>query len=231
MYTRSVRDTAIALRRDGFTYTYIADQLHISKSTLSGWLADVPFAPNQATIESIGSAKAKAAEKRVSMRQNEFLQIEKEVELEIGEVTDRDLFMFGLGLYLGEGSKTNSTIRIVNADPKVIQISVAWFLSLGLTIEHFLLTLHLYPDSDIEKCLHFWSTTTTIPICQFGKVQIDTRDNKKAVNTGKLPYGTAHLGVRSLGKKEFGVVFSRKIQSWTEEVIRKRSGISLMVEQ
>ena len=178
---------------------------------------------NQETLDSLGKAKSVAAEKKVAFRQEEFLRIENEARTEIKDVSDRDLFMFGLGLYLGEGSKTNSTVRIVNADPKVIQIAMAWFLSLGLTIEHFLLTLHLYPDSDIEKCLHFWSTTTNIPICQFGKVQIDRRENKKAINVRKLPYGTAHLGVRSLGKKEFGVVFSRKIQSWTDEVIRKKA--------
>ena len=125
---------------------------------------------NQETLDSLGKAKSVAAEKKVAFRQEEFLRVENEARTEIKDVSDRDLFMFGLGLYLGEGSKTNSTVRIVNADPKVIQIAMAWFLSLGLTIEHFLLTLHLYPDSDIEKCLHFWSTTTNIPICQFGKV-------------------------------------------------------------
>lgn len=140
--------------------------------------------------------------------------------MDIGEVSRRDLFMFGLGLYLGEGSKTHDITRIVNSDSNVILLAIAWFHGRGVSREQFFLTVHLYPDSDVEKSLQFWSRTTTIPRSQFGKVQIDTRLNKKRSMAGKLPYGTAHLTIRSSGRKEFGVVFARKIQAWNDEVAR-----------
>ena len=39
----------------------------------------------------------------------------------------RDLFMAGVGIYIGEGTKTNGIVRIINADPKIIKFMVKWF--------------------------------------------------------------------------------------------------------
>ena len=54
---------------------------------------------------------------------------------------------------------------------------------------------------------------------QFTKNTIDTR-KKKPSKRGKLPYGTAHLTVRSNGNKEFGFFLGRRIQAWSDVVMR-----------
>jgi len=215
-----MREEALAMRKSGFAYSDISKKTGLSKSTLSGWLSGAPYNPNKQTIERVGKAIAAANAKKTKIRQEETEATRKAAFLDIGEVSNRDLFMFGLGLYLGEGAKTHEITRIVNADPTVIHLAMKWFHGIGVTREQFLLTIHLYPDSDIEKCLQFWSHTTTIPRSQFGKVQIDRRTNKVKSRAGKLPYGTAHLSVRSLGRKEFGVILARKIQAWTDEAAR-----------
>ncbi len=123
--------------------------------------------------------------------------------------------MLGLGLYIGEGTKSHYIIRVINANPKVIRLAIRWFEDcLGLSKKNFSLRIHLYPDNDVEKCLKFWSKYTNIPISQFRKTQIDTR-KKKESKRGKLPHGTAHLTVKSNGKKEFGVFLFRKIREWS----------------
>jgi|SRR3989338_91849 len=221
MHQASVREKALDLRGRGYSYSYISLATGLSKSTLSEWLGKVPYSPNTEVIERIGKALAISGEKKAALKRNSIEKAAKEAKKEIGAMTKRDLFIFGLGLYLGEGSKTNGITRVTNADPAVILLALAWFTSLGIMRPQFFVTLHLYPDSDVQKCLQFWSKTTSIPLSQFGKVQIDRRTNKRINRAGKLPYGTAHLGVRSLGKKEFGVFLSRKIQAWTDEVFRK----------
>ena len=218
MHKPSFKETALILRKQGFAYSYISKRTGLSKSTLSDWLSEVPYRPNQQTVKRIGKAIAAANAKKIRARQEETEEIRRDALLEIGEMSKRDVFMYGLGLYLGEGSKTQDITRVVNSDPDVIYLAITWFYGLGVLREQFTIRIHLYPDSDIEKSLQFWSRATTIPRSQFSKVQIDTRLNKRKYKAGKLPYGTAHLTVRGLGRKEFGVVFARKIQAWNDGV-------------
>lgn len=221
MHKTSVKEKVFQLRHAGYSYSHIASQTGLSKSTLSDWLAEVPYHPNKHTLDTIGKARATSGEIKTQIKQRSILKARQEAESDIGTLSKRDLFMFGIGLYLGEGSKTANVVRVVNSDVSVIRLAIAWLESLGVLRNQFRMTIHLYPDSDVNKCLQFWSEATTIPLDQFAKPQIDRRKNKKANKEGKLPYGTAHLGVRSGGRKEFGVFFLRKILGWIDSATRK----------
>ena len=209
------------MRLAGYSYSYIASQTGLSKGTLSGWLARVPYTPNSETVRAIGKARAASGEKIAKKKLETFVVARQEAVEEIGAVSRRDLFMFGLGIYLGEGGKAQEQIRLVNSDPRVIRFAIAWFRSFGLDTKNFVIKLHLYPDSDVEKCIEYWGEVAGIPEQQFLKTQIDWRKGKKTYKLGKLPYGTAHLGIRCLGDKKFGVFFSRKILAWIEEMAKK----------
>ena len=219
MHTPSIREKALALRKNGFSYTYISSKTGLSKSTLSGWLTEIPYTPNKETVATFGKARAAASARRAELRQESIQEIRKVATKDIGKISQRDLFIFGVGLYLGEGCKTNSQVRMINSDPRVIQTTIAWFRMLGVEKNQFKLRLHLYPDSNIKQSLQFWSHTTSIPVSQFQKHQIDNRIDKKAKNRRKLPFGTAQLTVQSGGRKEYGVLFFRKIQLWNEVVL------------
>ena len=145
-------------------------------------------------------------------------EIKRKATCEVGDLSDRDLFRFGLGLYMGEGAKTHDIVRIANADPAIIKCMVAWFKSLGVKKSQFSARVHLYPDSNVSKSLQFWSEVCALPISQFQKTSIDKRIDKKKKKDGKLPFGTLHLGVRAGGRKEFGVLFSRRILALLEVV-------------
>lgn len=221
MHKRSTRELAIALRKSGYSYQYISDKTGISKSTLSGWLTDIPYTANTETVAVQGKARAAAGERKAVIRQTEMHNIRTNAETEIGELSQRDLYMLGLGLYVGEGTKTHNIIRVANSDPRVMQCMVAWFLGLGVRKSQFTARLYLYPDSNEAESLQFWSKTINIPQSQFQKTYIDRRMGKRAKKEGKLPYGTLHLGVRSDGRKEYGVLFFRRIQSLSEIVLKR----------
>jgi len=213
------KEKAIELRKAGHSYNYIVDKVRVSKSTLHHWLADIPYTPNKETVARIGKARAKSGEVKSRIKRESIKRARIEAKKDIGSVSKRDLFMLGLGLYIGEGGKTHDTVRIINANPNVIKVSVRWFEEVcGVTRKHFSLIIHLYPDNDIEESLGYWSEITGIPRGQFGKTQIDRRKNKKMAKRGKLPHGTAHLYVRSCGNKDFGVFLSRKIHAWMQEM-------------
>lgn len=211
---------AIELRKEGHSYNYIAPRVGVSKSTLAIWLANIPYTPNTQTIERIGKARAASGAAKSKQKIDSLRRAWEEARDDIKKVSPRDLFMLGLGLYMGEGAKSLVTTCFVNANPAIIILIVRWFIKgIGLTQKHIRIRLHLYPDNDLEDSLVFWSTATGIPREQFLQSVIDRRSDKRAVKAGKLPHGTAHLTVHSLGEKRFGVFLARKISAWSDIVL------------
>ncbi len=220
-HANTIRETVLKLRKEGHSYGYISELTGMSKSTLSGWLHGVLYTPNKITVERIGKARAASSLVKAKIKIESTERAIEEAKKDIGGITKRDLFMLGIGIYTGEGTKTNDIVRVINADPKIIKFIVKWFKKImGLQMENFRIRLHLYPDNNIKQCIKFWSVASGIPINQFQKTSIDERKNKKMLKRGKLPYGTAHLSIRSNGKKEFGVFLARKINAWMGEVLK-----------
>ncbi len=217
----TIREQVFILRRQGYSYSYISQKTNVTKSTLSGWLSGVPYKPNKEMIEKIGKARSISSHRKSQQKIESIKKAEEEAKKEIGKLSQRDLFMLGIGIYIGEGTKTHDIIRVINSDPKIIKFAVKWFKEVcGLETKNFRIRIHLYPDNNIKECLEFWSQNSGIPLVQFQKTQIDLRKDKKKFKRGKLPHGTAHLSIRSNGVKEFGVLLARKINGWIKEVLK-----------
>ena len=221
------KTAAIELRKAGHSYNHIAASVGVSKGTLAVWLADIPYPPNAKTIERIGKARAASGEVKSRLKRESFGRARKEARTDIGTISRRDLFMLGLGLYIGEGAKSTMQTCFVNSNPAIINLLIKWFIrAVGLKRENLRMRLHIYPDCSEERSLQFWSEATTIPRSQFFKTLVDWRKDKKAFKSGKLPHGTAHLTVNSLGEKRFGVFLARKILAWSDEVLgTKNAGV------
>ena len=220
-HANTTREEVFKLRKEGHSYSYISQKTGMSKSTLSGWLFGIPYIPNQTTIDRIGKARAASGQVKAKIKIESIKKAEEEAKKEIGGLTKRDLFMLGIGIYIGEGAKTFDIVRVINADPKIIKFTVRWFEEVcGLSKKNFKMRLFLYPDNNIKQSVKFWSDVSGIPIDQFQKTHIDERKDKKIFKRGKLPHGTAHLNVISNGKKEFGVFLARKINAWIGEVLK-----------
>ena len=226
MYNRGMAKThakmvAIEMRKAGHSYNYIAPRAGVSKSTVGIWVANIPYVPNAETIARIGKARAASGAEKNRIKRESFQRAREEAQDDIQQVSTRDLFMLGLGLYIGEGTKSTQDMRFVNANPFVINLIIRWFIeALGLSKEHLRVRLHLYPDSDEEASIAFWAQVTGIPVSQFFKSVVDVRQSKRVKKAGKLPYGTAHLSIKSLGDKRFGVFLARKIMAWSDIVLQ-----------
>ena len=143
--------------------------------------------------------------------------------MNVGKLSSRDLFMLGIGIYLGEGSKSQEEIRVVNADPTILRAAIEWLKEFGkVQQQHFRVGVHGYPDHNINELVNFWSKTLNIPTEQFIKTTIDIRENKSNQKKRKLPYGTAHLYIRGGGTLESGVKgLHRKIMGWIGSSIKQ----------
>src|SRR3989344_3364206 len=213
----SLKANAIKLRNIGYSYSMIHDKLGVSKSTLSNWLSFIPFKPNQEVMEKIGKAKLKSGLFKKNQKMKEVKEMRDLAKKELGKIAKRDLWLLGIGLYLGEGNKSYEQIRISNSDPHIIKTAIKWFKEIcELKDENFSPVAHIYPDNNIKKTINYWSKITGINKKQFGKTQIDIRRDKIVFKKNSLPYGTLHLRIRSHGKKEFGRRLHRRITGWIE---------------
>lgn len=195
----------------------ISQKIGVKKSTLSNWLNKIPYSPNKEVIKRIGSAKLKSALFKHNQKMNEIAEMRILAKEDLGKITKRDLWLFGIGLYLGEGNKSNEQIKFSNSDPEAIKIAVMWFKKIcHLGNENLNPVVHIYPDNNVEKTISYWAKITSIPKEQFGKTYVDGRINKSKTKRKTLPYGTIHLRIKSYGEKEFGRRLHRRIMGWIE---------------
>lgn len=225
MAKQRLHNEAIKLRKSGYSYSYIQKKIGVSKSTLSVWLSDIPYKRNQETLKKITRARLLANEAQRAKKRKSLSDAKELAVKDIGKFTKRDLFMLGIGIYIGEGAKTAHVIRVVNSDPNIVRTIIYWFKKcFDLQNNNFSIRIHLYPDNDIGRTISFWSKETGLSKESFSKVIIDRRTNKKKKNLGKLPYGTAHLSVKCNGDSQLGSFFFRRILSLMD-IVHQNAGV------
>jgi len=218
----SLKEKAVNYRKQGYSYNMISQELGLAKSTLSDWLRKVPYNPSEEVKRRIKLGHIKTAQFRHNQRVTDIEIMKKLAKKELGILTKRDLWLLGIGLYLGEGSKLYERIRIINSDPEIIKLAVKWFREIcNLKNENLIPTVHLYPDNNVKETINYWSKIMSIPQEQFAKTQIDRRNNKSSKKKRKLPYGTLHLQIKSCNKKEFGRHLHRRIMGWIESCLNQ----------
>jgi len=217
MKSLSLKEKTINYRKKGYSYNMISEKLGLAKSTLSDWLREIPYTPSKEVEKRIKLNYLNIAQFKHNQRMMDIKKMKEIGKKEIGRLTKRDLWMLGIGLYLGEGSKLYEEITIINSDPKIIKIAVKWFREFcGLKDENFAPIAHTYPDNNIKETIKYWAKVIGIPENQFRKTQIDRRTNKAGKKKRKLPYGTLFLRIKSCGRKEFGRSLHRRIMGWIE---------------
>jgi hypothetical protein len=152
---------------------------------------------------------------------NSVLKADQYAKESIGVLSERDIFILGLGIYIGEGSKTGDCIRIANSDPRIIRFTMKWFkICFGLSDSNFKVRIHMYPDNNEDDVIEFWMKMLNIKKEAFYRSLFDNRLNKKRKNKNILPYGTAHLSIVSDGNKDIGTLLHRKILASIDSVLK-----------
>jgi transposase-like protein len=143
------REEALRLRLDDqLSYGEISRRLNVPKSTLSGWLEDIPLSKER--IHELQYSDASREKFRTTMRKKRDAREQKVYTEQLKKfktISDQALFVAGLMLYLAEGDKKNyGSISIANTDPAVIKFFV-WWLGEFLDIPQNMMKaeLHLYP--------------------------------------------------------------------------------------
>lgn len=158
------REQARRLRARGLTMKAIAEQLGVSKSSVSLWTRDLlEYVPHRR-----GARKTPHPHQLRRLREIDSLRHEGYAR--VGLLTNHAFLVAGTALYAAEGSKTDGAVVLPNTDPRMIVFFLRW-------LRHFFdidearlrVRLYLHEGLDLAAAVAFWSDLTSIPPCQFGK--------------------------------------------------------------
>lgn len=193
MARKKDKQKAIAMRNKGMSYSQIKEKLGISKSTLSGWLYNMPLSEKR--IRELRADNPIRIERyRNTMRikrENRLTEVYKKVSKDIGKFSKRDLFLAGLFLYWGEGTKVQkSSTTLTNTNPSMLKFFIKWLELFNIKRKDLKIKLHLYSDMSIKQSLDFWSKELKIPISQFRKSYIKKTWSKSITYKNGFGKGT-----------------------------------------
>jgi len=199
MALRVKREQALTLRKQQISYSEIKKILNVSKSTLSLWLRDYPLSRerinqlrgnSERRIERYREARRKTKEAR--LRQYYLEQRER-----VFPLSKRDIFIAGLFLYWGEGSKTLSKqVFLSNTDPSVINFFMKWMeVVFNIPKSKIRFRMHFYEDMDIEKETAFWVKVLGISENQISKPYIKKTSSLRVNEKGSFGHGTCNAGI------------------------------------
>lgn len=196
------RNWARHLRKKGYSLREIAWEIKCSKSSVSGWVRDIPL--TEAQIARLGSlqdkARARAAnhpnspkQKWARIRNNIIDSGAKEIPCKYSLST---LKLIGAVLYWAEGYKAGvNMVNFSNSDPAMIALMMHFFRKVCNVPENkFRGIVHIHPHLNKENAEKFWSKISAIPIKQFHKTQFGVSKASKH-KRDTLPLGTFRIVV------------------------------------
>lgn len=194
------RKKARQLRQQGKSIREISKAINCAKSSVSGWVRDIPLTAEQ--IERLKNnqdkARAKAANHPNSpksvwsrIRENITAQGLQEIPSQCSLAT---LKLIGTVLYWAEGyTATHNMINFSNSDPHMIALMMQFFRRVCQVPEpKFRGVVHIHPHLDKDNAERFWSRISGIPLGQFHKAQFGiSKASKHKRDT--LPLGTFRI--------------------------------------
>lgn len=207
---------AVELRKNGKSIRFIAQQLEVSKSSVSLWVRDLKLSEEaQSLIEQSytnGQLASQAAlKRRTAARLNEARSDAESIVRSLDITPAHSLVLCSI-LYCCEGTKhvNDTCLTFSNSDPGLIRLFLKTFRqSFDLNESKLKVRLHLHEYHDEPRQLKFWSETTKIPEEQFSKTYWKPHTSKRIKND--YP-GCAHVSYHD-------VKVSRKLQAVARALI------------
>ncbi|MFD7994454.1 hypothetical protein [Streptomyces mexicanus] len=209
-----LRAKARELRLQGWTYDQIQVELGCSKSSISLWVRDLPKPERRDPTEQAKLAARKRWEHEHAVRDEARREAKTAAAHELGEMSDRDLFVAGVALYWAEGAKDKTydrreNVLFVNSDPGVIQIYLAWLRLPGVESERLRYRVMIHETADVEAAKRYWADLVGVDPATFQKTTIK-KHNPKTVrkNVGENYRGCLVIRVSQ------GAELYRRIEGW-----------------
>ncbi len=215
----SLKQHALKLRKEGYSYGEINQSLKIPKSTLSNWFSGLILSEKatdrlkersnigtKVLIERNKMQTVRAWERANIARKNAIKEIENSI------LSERDLLLMGTALYWGEGYKKlkvkngrslpGHIVSITNSDPGIIRTFVLLInRQMKVPLSSFNLFLRLYDSIDEKVALKFWLKASGLPKkCFKGTTYLVSISSQRKRPYNTLPHGTVQVSINDTQK-------------------------------
>ncbi|SDL04850.1 hypothetical protein [Streptomyces indicus] len=218
-----LRAKARELRLQGMTYDQIQVELGVSKGSISLWVRDLPKPERRRPSEQARLAGRKRWEHESAVRDQQRRKVKEDARKAVGQLSARELFLVGVGLYWAEGTKDKpydrrEVVAFVNSDPNMIAVYMAWLELLGVDRERLRFTVMIHENADVAGAEQYWADLVDADRSAFTKT-ILKRHNPRTVrkNTGDSYRGCLVIKVlkgadlyRRIEGSWYGIVLSAR---------------------
>jgi len=220
MARRAEKTKAITLRKKGYSYSQIKEKMGIPKSTLSGWLSDYPLSEKR--LRELRDTNPRRIENYIATmrakRENRLSEVYEKAKLEIGELTDRDIFVSGLFLYWGEGLKSGkATTGFANTDPASCRFFMSWLRHFKVTKEKINVRIQLYSDMNTTKEVKFWSEQLKFPEDEI-KVRVKESKFSSITYINGFKHGTCNINVYNRDLSEYILMSLKYLREYSNNM-------------
>ncbi len=215
MARREDKQKALAMRKKGMSYSQIREKLGVSKSTLSGWLYNMPLSEKR--IKELRDFSPIRIEKyRNTMRlkrEDKLYRAYKKASKNIKVLNKRELFLAGLFLYWGEGSKTRTAASTLsNTDPSMLIFYIKWLRCFGIRRGNLKAKLQLYKDMDVKSLTNYWANKLNIPLSAFNKPYIKESKFSGLTYKNGFGHGTCMVWVANREINDYILMSIKRLQ-------------------
>lgn len=200
------KQQAQKLRTQGESIKQIAKRLDVSQSTVSVWCRDIELSTS-AQQKLLSNAKTRNAagllqyslQKRIARNARTDKNYQSG-QTALGQLSNRDIFCIGLGLYWGEGyKKGNREFGFTNSDPAMIKFYVTWLdVVFSIPLKDLILRVSINQQhaQRISAVQTYWSGVTGVPLEQFTKPSLIKSVSSKQFENSYEHFGTLRIKVR-----------------------------------
>lgn len=211
-----LREKAIALRRQGWSYREIREVVPVSKSSLSLWLRDIDLTEEQYDRLVLMRHKSRTAAgrtiqaRRVARRQATIGHACSQVT----HLAESELFVAGIAAYWSEGSKAkpwrpSDRVTFMNSDADLICLFLRWLELVGVTRDRLIFRVSIHETADLEAAHRYWMAVVEAPADQFRRAVIKRhKPLTKRKNVGDDYHGCLTVNVRR------STELYRQIEGW-----------------
>ncbi len=111
-----------------------------------------------------------------------------------GSDEERELFQLGIGLYIGEGRKSQHRVSLSNTDPRVIRAFLRFLREIcGVKEKKIFAWINIFDDTALGEAQMYWCQVTGLPKSQFYQATVRPRRDGNYKN--KSRFGTITVGL------------------------------------
>ena len=225
MAKSALRLQAREMRKDGLGIKTIAYKLGVSSSTASIWCRDIELSKQQIHIlekrmhDPSYGRRLMYTQMQRKEKEDKIAQLFTSGIQNIGKLSEKELFVVGIGLYWAEGFKKDSLVGFSNSDPEMIKLFLRWLQECcDISIDRIKVRLgvnetYTHKTKEIEE---YWSKKLHLSMKHFQKPYIQKVQWKKQYDKPNEYHGVLRVRVSK------SIDLLRKILGWIEGV--KRNG-------